>query len=171
DAFPGRLKWSPNQISDLSNKVFLITGMNTGISVSIWTLDCLDLLTHNAKVYIAGCSAERVTEAIQDLKKTTGKGDDSIKFLKLDLADLKSVKTAVDEFLLLMIFFHCGLSRKVSRLDVLINNAGVAQGVRSKLDQITPAGLNLEFAVNMLGHFYLTHGPFIFPQPYITSGR
>jgi hypothetical protein len=58
-----------------------------------------DLLAHNAKVYIAGRSAERVTEAIEDLKKTTGKGDDSVKFLKLDLADLKSVKTAVDEFL------------------------------------------------------------------------
>jgi short-subunit dehydrogenase involved in D-alanine esterification of teichoic acids len=55
-----------------------------------------------------------------------------------------------------MVFFRCGLSRKESRLDVLINNAGVARGVRSKLDQITPAGLNLEFAVNVLGPFYLT---------------
>ncbi|KAF9513049.1 hypothetical protein BS47DRAFT_1382674 [Hydnum rufescens UP504] len=121
DAFPGKPKWSPDQIPDLSQKVFLITGANTGIG-----LHC-------------GASAERVTEAIEDLKKTTGKGDDRVKFLKLDLATSNLSKP-----------------RKESRLDVLINNAGVARGLGSKVDQVTPAGLNLEFAVNVLGHFYLT---------------
>jgi retinol dehydrogenase 12 len=35
DAFPGKPKWSPDQIPDLSQKVFLITGANTGIGASV----------------------------------------------------------------------------------------------------------------------------------------
>jgi len=42
-------------------------------------------------------------------------------------------------------------------LDVLINNAGLLQmfGYQSA-ERATPDGLNVEFAVNVLGHFYLT---------------
>jgi retinol dehydrogenase 12 len=58
---------------------------------------------------------------------------------------------------MLLIVFSCGtLSRKESKLDVLINNAGMVRVPGSGLDQITPSGLNVEFAVNVLGHFYLT---------------
>ncbi|KAF9513047.1 hypothetical protein BS47DRAFT_1013379 [Hydnum rufescens UP504] len=135
EVFPPKPKWSPDDIPDLSEKVFLITGKAVAE----------DLLAHDAKVYIAGRSVERVTEAIEELKKITGKGDDRVKFLKLDLADLKSVKSAVDEFL-----------SKESRLDVLINNAGMVRVPGTGIDQITPSGLNVEFAVNVLGHFYLT---------------
>lgn len=54
------------------------------------------LLTHNAKVYIATRSQGNAQQAIAELKAQTGK--DAI-FLKLDLADLNSVKTAAEEFL------------------------------------------------------------------------
>jgi len=47
-------------------------------------------------VYIAARSSEKGEEAIADLKTATGK--EAI-FLKLDLANLKSVKEAADEFL------------------------------------------------------------------------
>jgi NAD(P)-dependent dehydrogenase (short-subunit alcohol dehydrogenase family) len=53
-------------------------------------------LAHNAKVYFAARSQERAEKAIKDLKTETGK--EGI-WLKLDLADLKSVKTAAEEFL------------------------------------------------------------------------
>jgi len=53
------------------------------------------LLTHNAKVYIAARSQEKAEEAIKELKEETGK--EGI-FLKLDLADLKAVKVAAEEF-------------------------------------------------------------------------
>jgi len=53
-------------------------------------------LVHNAKVYVAARSQEKVEAAIQDLKNSTGK--EAI-FLKLDLADLKSVKAAAEEYL------------------------------------------------------------------------
>jgi NAD(P)-dependent dehydrogenase (short-subunit alcohol dehydrogenase family) len=53
------------------------------------------LLQHNAKVYLAARSPEKAKEAINDLKSQTGK---EAKFLQLDLADLHSVKRAVQEF-------------------------------------------------------------------------
>jgi retinol dehydrogenase-12 len=46
-------------------------------------------------VYIAARNSEKADEAIADLKTVTGK--EAI-FLKLDLADLKAVKAAAEEF-------------------------------------------------------------------------
>lgn len=54
------------------------------------------LLAHNARVYVASRNEERAQEAIEELKKDTG--NEAI-FLQLDLADLKSVRRAADEFL------------------------------------------------------------------------
>jgi retinol dehydrogenase 12 len=46
-------------------------------------------------VYIAARNQKKAEEAIDDLKETTGK---EALFLPLDLADLKSVKTAAEDF-------------------------------------------------------------------------
>ena len=48
-------------------------------------------------MYIATRSEEKSQKAIEELKKETGK--DSIFFLKLDLADLVSVKAAAEEYI------------------------------------------------------------------------
>jgi len=60
-------------------------------------------------VYIAARSPDRSREAIEDLKKETGR---EALFLPLDLADLQSVKDCVEMFLKLE-----------TRLDILYNNA------------------------------------------------
>ena len=67
------------------------------------------LLVHNAKVYIAGRSEEKGTEAITKLREETGKNQ--VYFLKLDLADIQSVIVAAQEFI-----------SKEQRLDMLFNN-------------------------------------------------
>jgi hypothetical protein len=54
------------------------------------------LLEHNAKVYVATRNQSKAEEAIRDLKKITGK---DAHFLKLDLADLKGIKAAAEEYL------------------------------------------------------------------------
>jgi short-subunit dehydrogenase len=54
------------------------------------------LLARNAKVYIAVRNEEKAKSVITELKEQTGK--ESI-FLKLDLADLKSVKSSAEEFI------------------------------------------------------------------------
>ena len=54
------------------------------------------LLAHNAKVYIGARSQAKAEEAISELRELTGK---EALFLRLDLGDLKAVKTAAEEFL------------------------------------------------------------------------
>ena len=55
------------------------------------------LLSKGARVYIATRSEEKSQKAIEELKKETGK--DSIFFIKLNLADLVSVKAAAEEYI------------------------------------------------------------------------
>jgi retinol dehydrogenase-12 len=54
------------------------------------------LLSKNAMVYIAARDENRAQKTIDELKEKTGK--QFIFFLKLDLADLPSIKTTVGEF-------------------------------------------------------------------------
>jgi NAD(P)-dependent dehydrogenase (short-subunit alcohol dehydrogenase family) len=61
-------------------------------------------------VYIATRSEDKAKSTVEELKQATGK--DSIFFIKLDLADLPTVKTAAEEFL-----------RHESELHTLYNNA------------------------------------------------
>jgi len=67
------------------------------------------VLSKSAKVYIATRSDDRARSAVDELKQATG--NDSIFFLKLDLAYLPSVKTTAEEFI-----------RKESELYTLYNN-------------------------------------------------
>jgi len=67
------------------------------------------LLSKNARVYIAGRDENRAQKTIDELKEKTGK--QSIFFLRLDLADLPSIKTSVEEF-----------TSKETKLHTLYNN-------------------------------------------------
>ncbi|THU80706.1 NAD(P)-binding protein [Dendrothele bispora CBS 962.96] len=133
--FPPAPKWSVDDIPDLTGQVMIVTGGNTGIGKE--TVEAL--LKHNAKVYLAARSKVKAEEAIQDLRVKTGK--DAI-WLKLDLADLKSIKAAVEEF-----------TSKEKELHVLFNNAGV---MMPELEDLTIQGYDLQFGTNVLGHFFLT---------------
>lgn len=72
------------------------------------------LALHDARVYIASRSRERVRQAIQRMSQSAQGKTLDLHFLELDLQDLKSVKAAATHFMALE-----------SRLDILINNAGV----------------------------------------------
>ena len=91
EAWPPKAQWSVNDIPDLSGKVMIVTGANTGTGYET----AKALLPKNAKVYLACRSAEKAQEAIARLKEETGKEGF---FLQLDLGDLKAVKKAVEEF-------------------------------------------------------------------------
>jgi len=64
----------------------------------------------NATVYIAGRSQERAEKAMAKLMDETG--NEKVRFLKLDLADVTSAVSAARE-----------LISKEARLDILLNNA------------------------------------------------
>jgi len=133
--WPPKAKWGVHDIPDLSGKVFIVTGGNSGIGQE--TVKAL--LQHNAKVYIAGHSKERCEIAIRELRNQTGK--EAI-FMDIDLANLGKIKMAVAEF-----------QKLEPKLDVLINNAGV---MLPDPKAITADGYDLQFGVNVIGHFYLT---------------
>jgi NAD(P)-dependent dehydrogenase (short-subunit alcohol dehydrogenase family) len=63
-------------------------------------------------------------------------------FVSISLDDLDSVRAAAD-----------AINGKVSKIDILINNAGVMA-----IDKFTTnkAGIEMQFATNHVGHFFLT---------------
>ncbi|KDR82950.1 hypothetical protein GALMADRAFT_238644 [Galerina marginata CBS 339.88] len=134
-SWPPKSKFAVDDIPDLTGKVVIVTGANTGVGKET----AKALLTHNAKVYVAARSREKAEKAIEDLKTETGK--EGI-FLKLDLSDLKSVKASAEEFL-----------SKETDLHILFNNAGV---MATPIADVTAQDYDLQFGTNVLGHFYFT---------------
>ncbi|KAK0205288.1 NAD(P)-binding protein [Desarmillaria ectypa] len=133
--FPPKPKWSIDDIPDLTGKVVVVTGGNTGCGKETVRV----LLLHGAKVYLAARTEGKAREAIEDLKKETGA--EAI-FLPLDLADLVSVRRGAEEFL-----------SKEKQLHILFNNAGV---MLSPMDMLTKQGYDLQFGTNVVGHFHFT---------------
>ncbi|TDL27094.1 NAD-binding protein [Rickenella mellea] len=134
-SFPPKSKFNVEDIPDLTGKIVIVTGGNTGVGKE--TIKAL--LQHNAKVYMASRSKEKAEEAIADLKEDTGK--DAI-FLQLDLASLDAVKKATEEF-----------ASKETKLHILFNNGGV---MFPPVKEVTTDGYDLQFGTNVIGHFYFT---------------
>jgi len=134
-SFPPTPKFTAENVPDLTGQVIIVTGGSVGVGKET----VKTLLLHNAKVYIATRNQEQATKAIEELKEQTGKEP---LFLKLDLADLRSVKTAAEEY-----------KSKETTLDVIFNNAGVME---PPVDALTSDGYDLQFGTNVLGPFYFT---------------
>ncbi|KDO18234.1 hypothetical protein SPRG_16338 [Saprolegnia parasitica CBS 223.65] len=117
------------------DKVVLITGANTGLGLETARV----LAAKGATVVIACRSASKGDAAVASILKA--QHDAKVSFLELDLASLASIKAFVTAF-----------SAKFERLDVLINNAGVMACPKAT----TTDGLEMQFGVNHIGHFYLT---------------
>ncbi|GLB38420.1 putative short chain dehydrogenase [Lyophyllum shimeji] len=130
----GQPHWTEEQIPDQSGRTIIITGGNAGVGK-----ECAKaLLQHNANVYLACRNRSRAEAAIMELRDLTGR---EAKFLPLDLADLNSVRDAVEEF-----------TRNETELHILFNNAGVMfPPMEEEID-----GYDAQIHINVLGHFYLT---------------
>ncbi|KAK0761492.1 hypothetical protein N5P37_006444 [Trichoderma harzianum] len=130
-------EFSENDIPDLSGYVAIVTGGNSGIGYETAN----QLALHNARVYIASRSQERVNQAIGQMSQAAMGKTLDLHFLQIDLQDLKSVKAAAKHFLTLE-----------TRLDILINNAGVMT-VPFKL---TADGLETQWQVNYVSPHVFT---------------
>mmetsp|Transcript_19529 Transcript_19529/g.23939 ORF Transcript_19529/g.23939 Transcript_19529/m.23939 type:complete len:418 (-) Transcript_19529:109-1362(-) len=120
----------------LANKVVLITGANSGVGH-----ETARQLYHMGATIILACRSEsRANKAIQDICPCST-NNERLRFIQLDLADLSSVKKAVEEF-----------ERMDIPLHVLINNAGVMMNKRKE----SVDGYELVMAANYVGHFFLT---------------
>lgn len=121
------------------NQTFLVTGGNAGIGRS--TVEGLAKL--GARVILAARSEEKARPVISEL--ATKYQNDDLHFLKLNLADLKSIKKSVDDLL------ASGLISASRPLDVLINNAGLAGA-----PGLTADGFEITIGTNHLGPYLLT---------------
>jgi len=119
----------------LIGKTAVITGANSGIGLEAAKV----LAQKGARVVMAVRNEEKGDAARDALLKNHNHAD--IQVMKLDLADLASVRAFADEF-----------SSQYASLDLLLNNAGVMTPPYSK----TKDGFELQFGSNHLGHFALT---------------
>jgi NAD(P)-dependent dehydrogenase (short-subunit alcohol dehydrogenase family) len=124
----------------LKNKVVVITGANTGIGKETAT----QLAQMGATVVMACRSKERAEQAMNDIRKTLSVPLESnqLIFVPLDLGDFTSIRKAVDIL----------LSKKLNKIDIFINNAGVMMGTKTK----SKNGYELMMQANHLGHFLWT---------------
>jgi NAD(P)-dependent dehydrogenase (short-subunit alcohol dehydrogenase family) len=132
---PNPTNFSFEKIPDLKDKIVIVTGGNTGIGY----ITCLELARKGATVYLAARSKERATDAIDRIK--TQVPDAKIVWLHLDLQDLKQVVQAANEF-----------KQQESKLDILINNAGIMAPPFS----LTKDGIETQFGTNHVGHYLFT---------------
>ena len=121
-------------LPDLSGKVYVVTGANTGIGLAT----ARALAGAGARVLVTGRTRERMQPVADGIIAETG--NSGVEVVALDLGSLASVRKAAGDIL-----------ERADRIDALVNNAGVA-GQRG----ITADGFELHFGVNHLGHFLLT---------------
>ncbi|KAI0381293.1 NAD(P)-binding protein [Hypomontagnella monticulosa] len=136
--FPPCPKFTDKDVPDQSGKVFIVTGGATGVGFEVSRI----LYEKNATVYIATRSASKIQNAIDNIKKQCANSQGRLETMVLNLANLETIKPAVEEFL-----------SKEQRLDVLFNNAGV---MGTGPEEKTVHGHELQMGTNTLGPFHLS---------------
>jgi len=123
-----------DDVPDQSGRTFLVTGANTGIG-----FEAAKVLAARGGRVLLGCRSEaRAVSAMEAISADVAGAD--LDFVHLDQGDLASVRAAAEQ-----------VSRE-SRLDVLVNNAGIMHVPKG----LTVDGFELHFGVNHLGTFALT---------------
>lgn len=118
---------------DLSEKVVVITGCNSGIGKDLATYAA----AKGAKLYMFCRSKERAETAKNEIIDATS--SDTVDIILIDLGELASVKKAVQD-----------LQTKENKVDVLVCNGGVLLNEK----ETTKEGNEVTFATHLLGGSY-----------------
>lgn len=127
--------WTTNDIPNLSGKVIIVTGANSGIGLET----AKELARKGAQTILACRSMEKSNGAAQQIWAEIP--DVRLEPTVLDLGSLKSVRAFANTF-----------KATHDHLNVLVNNAGVMWAPYGK----TEDGFETHFGTNHLGHFALT---------------
>ncbi len=146
----GKSGWTPERISDLSGKTYLITGTTSGTGYEAARI----LLSKGAKVVMLNRNPQKSEKVIAELKETLGQKID-VSAIKMDLGDQSSVRTAAEEVL-----------KTVPRIDALLCNAAIAQTPNRTL---IGKDWEAQMGVNYFGHFTLQS--LLFPLIDKSNGR
>jgi len=123
-------------VPDLSGKLAVITGSNSGLGLGLATRLC----AAGADVVMAIRNRTKGEAAVDEIRAQVPDAKLTIK--ALDLSSLASVKALGDE-----------LNAEGRPIDILLNNAGIMQPPER---ETTAEGFELQFGCNHLGHFALT---------------
>jgi NAD(P)-dependent dehydrogenase (short-subunit alcohol dehydrogenase family) len=130
-----REKWTWDLIPDLSGRIMIVTGGNSGLGYE----SVKAFAEKGAEVILASRSIEKGESAKANiLQISPGR---KIVVMQLDLMDLSSIESFANEF-----------EDKYDRLDVLLNNAGIMATPYF----LTKDGFEGQMGTNHLGHFALT---------------
>jgi NAD(P)-dependent dehydrogenase (short-subunit alcohol dehydrogenase family) len=128
-------KWTAEDIPDLSGKVIIVTGANSGLGYA----STLALARKGGMLVLACRSLQRGRDALAAVCEAVPQAQAG--FMQLDLASLASIEA-----------FAATFNERFGRLDILLNNAGLSAMPRME----TEDGFEMHFGVNHLGHFALT---------------
>jgi NAD(P)-dependent dehydrogenase (short-subunit alcohol dehydrogenase family) len=121
----------------VEQQTILVTGATDGLGRAL----ARELAARGATVLLHGRSQARLEDTRQELVEATG--SDRLRSYRADLASLEQVRRLARE-----------VTGDQERLDVLVNNAGIAGGGPR---EDSADGYELRFAVNYLAPFLLTH--------------
>ncbi|ORZ28828.1 hypothetical protein BCR41DRAFT_297863 [Lobosporangium transversale] len=138
-------QYSHKQIPDLTDKVAIVTGANSGLGYA----STVALAAHGAHVFLACRSQQRAMDAIkrakEDIKEVLAhlsteivKTEPKLEFLELDLNDMAKARDSARNFLAKNLPIH-----------ILICNAGI----NLTPFELSANGIETQFAVNHMGHF------------------
>ncbi|MCK5703803.1 MAG: SDR family NAD(P)-dependent oxidoreductase, partial [Cyclobacteriaceae bacterium] len=128
-------KWTTDNIPDLTGKVIIVTGGNSGLGYE----SVKAFAEKGAEVILACRSIEKGDAAKLEIMQGNPTG--TITIMQLDLMDLASIKNFASDYKL-----------KYNQLDVLLNNAGIMTTPYG----LTKDGFESQTGTNHLGHFALT---------------
>jgi NAD(P)-dependent dehydrogenase (short-subunit alcohol dehydrogenase family) len=120
----------------MQGRVCLITGATSGIGLE----SARALASQGAQVVLVGRDKGRGEAALAEVRRTSPEA--KLELMQADLTSLASVRALAEDF-----------QRRHSRLDVLLNNAGLIITER----KVTVDGFEATLATNHLSHFLLTH--------------
>jgi len=123
------------ELPRMEGRTVLITGATSGLGLAA----AHALARLGAGVRLLARSAERAERTRAEIARASG--NDDVGYHLCDLSSLDAVRRAAAQ-----------IAAEESRLDVLVNNAGVLTGER----RVSDDGIELTFATNVLGPFLLT---------------
>jgi NAD(P)-dependent dehydrogenase (short-subunit alcohol dehydrogenase family) len=123
----------------IEEQTILITGATSGLGREL----AQALAKQGATLLLHGRDPKRGLETVREIKEATG--NESMQFYRADLSSLREVLELARQ-----------LISDVTRLDVLVNNAGVGFGQDTSKREVSQDGYELRFAVNYLAPYLLT---------------